>query len=61
MDRIVRLDDFRPPHPRRARLLKAIQGPIPADLPAVQAHLRRCHQDPILRAEILAIMKSQVA
>jgi hypothetical protein len=61
MDRIVRLDDHRPPHPRRARRLKAIKGPIPADLPAVQAQLRRCHRDPALRAQILAILKAQVA
>ena len=61
MNRIVRLDDFRPPHPRRAQRLKAMPSLIPADLPAVQAHLRRCHGDPALRAQILAILKAQVA
>ena len=60
---IVRLDDRRAPHPRRtqrlARMTRAF--PPPHDLDAAPAHLRRAHQDPALRAQILAIMQAQVA
>jgi hypothetical protein len=55
---VVRLDDRRRPHPQRARRLKIMRRPIPPDLDAIQRHLRRCHDDQALRAEILAIMKA---
>jgi hypothetical protein len=60
MTNVVQLDDRRLPHSQRAQRLKIMKRPVPLDLDAIQQHLRRCHEDSILRAEILAIMKAQV-
>ena len=65
MTRVTLLDDRRPPHPRRTqrlqRMAQASPPPPSNELAAVRAHLHRAHADPALRAEILAIMKEQVA
>jgi hypothetical protein len=60
---VIRLDDRRLPHPRRAQRLLRMKAacPPPIDLLSTQAQLRRCHRDPALRAQILAAMKVQVA
>jgi len=42
-------------------MAQASPPPPSNELAAVRAHLHRAHADPALRAEILAIMKEQVA
>lgn len=39
---------------RHAQRLRAMRRPEPADLDAVRQQLRRCRQDPALRAQVLA-------
>jgi len=58
---VVQLDDRRAPHAQRVQRLQKMAFPIPQDLDAVRHQLRRCHRDPALRAQILVLMKAQVA